>query len=149
MTVARIVLRATSRLLGQAGRGDYSRHRRTPRHIEAQVELGNDWLSVDVNSPTFDVPQIECALPRCTERSAGKASKRGADRIDVSGVLGGQPPEADQRIHRGEREVAHEAGPTLRIRTRRCAGQDRPLDEISYRPGNRTPVGVIGFREPA
>jgi hypothetical protein len=102
----------------------------------------------DVNSPTLDVPQIECALPRYTERSAGKASKRGPHRIDVSGVLSGQPPEADQRIHRGGREVAHEADPTFQIRTRRCAGQDRPLDEISHRPGSRTPVGVIGFSEP-
>jgi len=49
-----------------------------------------------VASPPLDIPQIDRALLRYTERSAGKASKRGPDRIDVSGVLGGQPPEADQ-----------------------------------------------------
>jgi hypothetical protein len=101
-----------------------------------------------VNSRSLDVPQIERTSPRYTERPAGEASKGGPDYIDVSGMLGRQPSETDQRLDRGGLEVANKAGPPLRPRKGVYTRQDRSLDEISDRAGNRTPVGVLGFCEP-
>ena len=72
---------------------------------------------------------------RHTERSAGKASKGSHDFIAISCTPRGQPPEVDQRVHSDGREIAQEAGPGLRFRTRGRAGEDRPLDEIGHRPG--------------
>jgi len=101
------------------------------------------------NLPSLDVRQIDRAPPRHTECSTGKSSKSDPDRIDISGVIGGQPTETDQRFDSGGREIAHDAGPTLRIRTGRCTGQDRPLDEIGQRSSDRTLIDTIGFGEPA